>query len=75
MRLIEACHIHHLALRDIVLLHVSFDHTGRTPRVLPEETGNIKHNYNKLILFDGIISLSHILIVGFASFTFMIVDL
>lgn len=34
VRLVEAGDVHHLPLRDVVLLHVPLDHLRRPPRVL-----------------------------------------
>lgn len=34
VRLVQARDVHHLPLGDVVLLHVTFDHAGSTPRIL-----------------------------------------
>lgn len=42
VRLIQTCDVHHLSLRNIVLLHVSFNSASNTPRV-PSENNNASH--------------------------------
>ena len=47
MGLVEACGLHHLPLREVVLLHVALHHLSYAPRVVPTTRGQVhkKHTF------------------------------
>lgn len=49
VRLIETRHVHHLALRNIVLLHVSFDSARHAPRVLTNNETTHRYEHSQVL--------------------------